>query len=40
MRRIFISYAREDRDYAHTLANALSERGYEVWWDWNLVFHA
>lgn len=36
-RKVFISYAREDREYAHALANELTDKGYEVWWDWNLV---
>jgi tetratricopeptide (TPR) repeat protein len=30
---IFISYAHEDHETAHQLANALSEQGWEVWWD-------
>ncbi len=37
MKTIFISYAREDRDHAEDLARALTARGYNVWWDWNLV---
>lgn len=37
MKSIFISYAREDRDHAGDLAEALNEKGYKVWWDWNLV---
>lgn len=37
MAQVFISYAREDREYAHTLADLLAKRGFKVWWDWNLV---
>lgn len=33
MADIFISYAREDRSRAQTLANALQDAGYTVWWD-------
>ncbi len=33
MADIFISYAREDRERAHELADALTERGWSVWWD-------
>ncbi len=34
---VFISYAREDRDRARTLASLLEARGYVAWWDWNLI---
>ncbi len=33
MNEIFISYATEDRERARLLAAALSERGWDVWWD-------
>lgn len=33
MADIFVSYAAEDRDRARQLANALEERGWDVWWD-------
>ena len=33
MSDIFISYAREDRAKAELLANALTRRGWSVWWD-------
>lgn len=33
MSELFISYAREDRDRAAQLAEALSARGWGVWWD-------
>jgi hypothetical protein len=33
MSDIFISYTREDQDYAQTLADALAQEGYSVWWD-------
>jgi adenylate cyclase len=33
MARLFISYAREDRDAAQGLAHALEEAGFYVWWD-------
>jgi TIR domain/PDZ domain len=33
MSDIFISYASEDRDRAHDLAEALTARGWSVWWD-------
>lgn len=37
MTDIFISYAREDRDVAGRIAEALTERGFKVWWDWELI---
>jgi hypothetical protein len=33
MAEIFISYASEDRERAHALADAFSARGWSVWWD-------
>lgn len=30
---IFLSYAREDRDCAHKLANVMEAAGHDVWWD-------
>lgn len=33
MSEIFISYASEDRERAHELADALVARGWSVWWD-------
>jgi TIR domain/PDZ domain len=33
MAEIFISYASEDRERAHELADALDARGWSVWWD-------
>jgi TIR domain-containing protein/PDZ domain-containing protein len=33
MDEIFISYATEDRARAQMLANALGERGWDIWWD-------
>ena len=37
MADIFISYAREDREWVEKLANALTGEGYTVWWDWDLL---
>lgn len=34
---LFISYAREDRDTAQALAEALQARGLDVWWDRELT---
>jgi len=34
---IFVSYAREDRDVAGKVAEALTQRGFKVWWDWELI---
>ncbi|WP_199555817.1 toll/interleukin-1 receptor domain-containing protein [Sandaracinobacteroides hominis] len=31
--RLFISYAREERDRVEWLAHALEGAGYKVWWD-------
>jgi TIR domain-containing protein len=36
-RRVFISYAREDREVAALLAKQLEAQGFVVWWDWQLV---
>lgn len=36
MADIFISYKREDRDWAETLAEALEEQGWTTWWDTSL----
>ncbi len=33
MHHVFVSYAREDRDKAKLLAEALGRRGIAVWWD-------
>ena len=33
MADIFISYAREDHERVHRLANVLEGKGYSVWWD-------
>jgi hypothetical protein len=33
MADVFISYASEDRDRARSVADALSARGWSVWWD-------
>ena len=33
MAEIFISYARADRGRAETLAQALGQLGFSVWWD-------
>lgn len=37
MADIFISYAREDRNWVRGLAQALEGEGYSVWWDPNLL---
>jgi len=34
---VFISYAREDRERARVLAEALQARGWSVWWDRKIV---
>ncbi len=36
MADIFLSYASEDRDRARPLAEALQQRGFNVWWDRSL----
>jgi NAD(P)-dependent dehydrogenase (short-subunit alcohol dehydrogenase family) len=36
MADIFISYAREDREIARALAQALADQGWSVWWDRNI----
>jgi hypothetical protein len=33
MKRIFVSYAHEDRPFVAQLAPALAQAGFEVWWD-------
>jgi hypothetical protein len=30
---VFLSYAREDKERAHRLADAIEARGFDVWWD-------
>jgi len=37
MSHIFISYARKDKEFAKDLAQALENRGFSVWWDWDLI---
>ncbi|MFQ6022759.1 MAG: toll/interleukin-1 receptor domain-containing protein, partial [Acidiferrobacterales bacterium] len=37
MSDIFISYAREDRDRAQAIAQALEKQGLAVWWDRNIL---
>ena len=37
MSTIFISYAREDRDKARILAQAIEMRGADPWWDRELT---
>jgi hypothetical protein len=37
MADVFLSYAREDRERARVLAQALESRGWSVWWDRKLV---
>ena len=34
---VFISYAREDRERARVLADALEGRGWSVWWDRKII---
>jgi hypothetical protein len=36
-KRVFISYAREDRETAAKLAAELEAQGFSTWWDWRLV---
>jgi hypothetical protein len=33
MKRVFVSYAHQDRPFVEGLANALTQSGFEVWWD-------
>ncbi len=37
MADVFISYAREDRQWVEQLANRLQSAGFSVWWDWDLL---
>lgn len=37
MSDVFISYAREDRERAREIAQLIEERGFNVWWDRDLV---
>jgi formylglycine-generating enzyme required for sulfatase activity len=37
MTDVFLSYKREDKRYAHALAEALARRGLDVWWDVDLL---
>ena len=37
MADIFISYAREDREWVEKLAATLQAEGFSVWWDWDLL---
>jgi hypothetical protein len=37
MADIFISYSRKDRKIARKLADALEQRGFDVWWDFDLL---
>ncbi len=37
MADVFISYANEDRERAHQLANAFEARGWSVWWDRKII---
>jgi hypothetical protein len=36
-KRVFISYAREDRETAAQVAAQLEAQGFTTWWDWRLV---
>lgn len=36
MADIFISYAREDKEKARRLAQAVADQGWSVWWDWHI----
>lgn len=31
---VFFSYSRKDSDFVRTIGNALKEKGYEIWVDW------
>lgn len=37
VRRVFLSYSRTDHDIAEAIAHTISELGYEVWWDRDLL---
>jgi len=37
MADVFISYAREDRQWVEKLAAVLQTEGFSVWWDWDLL---
>ncbi|HIG43264.1 MAG TPA: TIR domain-containing protein [Gammaproteobacteria bacterium] len=37
MNKVFLSYKREDASYASVLAQSLKVRGYDVWWDFELL---
>jgi hypothetical protein len=37
MADVFISYAREDREFAQRLANVLKANSFSVWWDLDLI---
>jgi hypothetical protein len=37
MADIFISYSQTDRERAMQIANALSAKGWKVWWDVSLI---
>jgi hypothetical protein len=37
MADVFVSYKREDRAAAQRLAQALSQLGFDVWWDFELL---
>jgi beta-lactam-binding protein with PASTA domain len=37
MNQVFLSYASEDRERARRLADAMTGRGYRVWWDRQIV---
>ena len=37
MTDVFLSYAREDRERARTVASALETQGWSVWWDRKIV---
>ena len=37
MNQVFLSYASEDRERARRLADAMTRRGHQVWWDRQIV---